>query len=333
MSAATPSDIHKGGLNVSISSLGTWWRCPRLYFWSYVFPHADGSSGVEPIFTRDYLLIGSAVHAGLATYYLSGWKDGNYSLEAGLEGARSHLAPRQAECESEDKWAGVVAETERLLRNYYAEYGPESAAPEYPNLRVAEIDGHPLIEHTFSVPLRTGHILTVRPDMVAENFGQLVCLEHKVPAAQSVARTVGEAGLGGQGLAQEAVVNQFGLPANGQLLNVIVRGKVLKTRPFQRHVVAHDPWAVQQLLELAGRTVADILRAVELWEQLRDDGFQPVDAARLAFPMVGTLSGHCNGKFGPCSSYGLCTSSGRETMMLANFKQRVYRADVPAEET
>lgn len=312
--------------------LKCWWNCPRLFYWTYVHEWESGARGTEPLYTRDYLLVGSAVHAGLATYYLSGWQDGRYSLDAGLEGARSHLQPREVECESEDKWASVQAESERILRNYHAEYGPDAKCPEYPTLRIADIDGHPLIEYTFSVPLRTGHILTVRPDQVVWNFDQLVCMEHKVPAAQSVARTVGEAGLGGQGLAQEAVIKQFGLPANGQLINILVRGAVRNTRPFQRHVVAHDPWAVQQLLQLAGDTVVAIQQACEQWNMLRDDGFQPVDAARLAFPMVGTLSGHCNGKFGPCSSYGLCTSSGREAAMLANFRQRVYRADAPTAE-
>lgn len=331
MSAATPTDIHKGGLNISISALSTWLKCERLYFWQYVYENEDGSHGIEPMYTKDYLLIGSGVHAGLAAYYLSGWRDGLYSLDAGLEGARAHLAPRANESPSEDEFAKVQAETERLIRNYDAEYGPNSAAPEWPNTRIADIDGKPLIECTFSVPLYTGHVLTVRPDAVVWNFDTMMPFEHKVPAASSVSRTIGEAGLSGQGLAQEAILAQHGVPARGNLLNVIVRGPVRNTRPFQRFPVSHDPWAVHQLLKLAGDTVTDIIRATERWEMLKADGFNQLEAAKVAFRLVGTLSGHCVGKFGPCSKYDLCAHSGNEQRMLSGFRQRVYKSDLPTE--
>ncbi len=64
-----------------------------------------------------------------------------------------------------------------------------------------------------------------------------------------------------------------------------------------------------------------------------DDGFSPIDAARAAFPMVGTLSGHCVGKFGPCTAFDLCSSSGREQSMLSGFRTRTYHTDVPQNPT
>ena len=319
------STIHLGGNEVSISMLSTWWRCPRLFYWTYLHPGLDERRGIEPRYTKDYLLIGSAVHAGLAAWYLSGWRDGGYHMDAALTACRDHLELRADESESEQQHAAVVAESERLLRNYATEYGPDGRAPEWPTFRIADDAEGPLIERTFRFKLRTGHFLTVRPDAIAYNFDSLVACEHKVPAAQSVTRTFGEARLGGQGLAQEAILRQFGIATNGQLVNVVVRGPIRATRGFQREVIAHDPWAVSQLLTLAGDTIIAIQATTEKWEQLCDDGFQPVDAARLAFPMVGTLSGHCVGKFGPCSAFDLCSSSGRESMMLAGFRTRTYK--------
>jgi len=329
----TASDIHLGGNNVSIGMLSTWWRCPRLFYWQYLHPRENSESrGVEPRYTKDYLLIGSAVHTGLAAWYMSGWGNGDYQLDAGLEAIRASLSLRVDESPSEEEHSAVVAESLRLMTNYAKEYGPAAKSPEFPTFRVATDELGPMIERTFAVTLRTGHQLTVRPDMVGYNFDSLVAVEHKCPAAQSVTRTIGEARLGGQGLAQEAILGQLGLDTAGQLINIIVRGRVAKTRPFQREVIAHDPWAVSQLLQLAGDTVQAIQATTEKWEQLVDDGFSPIDAARAAFPMVGTLSGHCVGKFGPCTAFYLCSASGRELSMLQGFKPRTYHADLPATE-
>lgn len=322
------SDIHLGGSNVSISMLGTWWRCPRMFYWQYLHPH-DGRTerGFEPKFTNSPLAIGSAVHIALAAYYLSDkWTEpGGAALEVALDAARKMFEARSDEFESPDRYAADLGETERILRGYYAEYGPESRAPEYPDFK-------PLaVEQTYAIKLRSGHTLTVRPDAVAEYFGHIVVVENKVPAASKVASTIGSAALGAQGLAQAAVLRNFDLPTTGMLLNIQVRGDNRKagytrpSKPFQRPQIAFEPALVDDMLDFAADTVLDIQSKVHKWYDLCADRMAPVEAARATFAMAGLFNGQCHQGFHPCDFATLCQSPGREYRGFNNFRVRVYK--------
>lgn len=328
----TASDIHLGGSTVSVSMLGTWWRCPKLWYFTYLHPYGE-TTGIETKYTGSPLMIGSGVHIGLTAYYSAGPEGPDWSMDAGLDAARRMFAARRDEFESDERWAADLAETERILRGYATEY-----AREWPDLK-------PLaIERTYSLTLRSGHILSVRPDMMAENFGMLVAVEHKVPGANKVVSTIGSASLGAQGLVQAAVLRAHDMPTNGQLLNILVRGDYRKlkagtmyttpTKPYQRHVIDFAPVSVDYILDLASRTCNDIMAAVYRWGLLRDDGMAPLEAARVAFPMAGLFNGMCHQGFRPCDMALLCGAPGREQSTLAiNYRVRTYKSDVPAETT
>ena len=326
------SDIHLGGTTVSVSMLGAWWKCPRLWYFNYLHPTGD-ARGVEPRYTGSPLIVGSGFHIGLHAYYASGKEGPDWSMDAGLAAARAMFAARRNEFETDERWATDLAETERMLLAYAREYERE-----WPDLRPAAV------EQTYTVQLRTGHNLSVRPDMLAYNFGQLVTVEHKCPGANRVQSTIGAARLGGQGLAQAAVLRAHDVPTNGMLLNIAVRGdyRVLKSGPgytsvkvpFKREVIAHPIVLVDYVLELAATTCQDIVAAVNRWGTLRDDGMAPMEAARIAFPMAGLFSNQCAGNY-PCSMFSLCSSPGREAQTIAtNFRTRTYKADtIPQEPT
>jgi len=331
----TASDIHIGGGNVSVSMLGTWWRCPRLWFWQYLYPWPSGERGVEPKYTASPLMVGSGVHVGLAAWYMSGWQDGNYALDPALDAARNVFKSRRAEFESEERYASDLAEVERLLRAYDGEYGPNAHIPEFPTFRAATQPANttkPYIESTFNLTLKTGHILTVRPDMIGVNHGMLVAVEHKTPGASRVSATIGEATLGGQGLAQAAVLRKFDAPTSGQLLNLVVKGPVRNTKPFQRHVIGFDPHIIDHFLHMVEQTIGDIERTVARWYTLLDDGMAAIEAARVMFPMAGILNGNCHRFNRPCPMFGLDTAPGREAATLANYRVRTYKSDKPTEE-
>lgn len=336
----TASDIHIGGGNVSMSMLGTWWRCQRQWFWQYLYPWPTGERGIESRYTGSPLMIGSGVHAGLQAWYMSGWKDGDYVLDAALEAVRAVFRQRVAEFESEERYAGDLAEVERLLRAYAAEYGPSAPIPEFTTFRPAQgDDGKPLIEVTFTITLSTGHSLTVRPDMVAWNHGMLVPVEHKTPGASRVGATIGEAGLGAQGLAQAAILRRFDVPVGGgQLLNLIVKGDLRAgkyTNPrqrFQRHVVGFDPHNIDHALATVERTIADVERATSQFHELCDDGMSPTESMRAAFPMTGIFNGQCHRYNRPCAMYALCSAPGREHATLTNYRVRSYKTDTVTRE-
>ena len=330
----TASDVHIGGQTISVSMLGTWWQCPRLWYWRYRHTSPTGELGLEPLHTASPLVIGSAVHLGLAAYYLSG-KEGDWQLEAALSAARQMFDERSSEFESEERWAADLAETERILRGYVAEYGAEGRSPEWPNFRPIAV------EQTYAVLLRTGDTLSVRPDMLAENFGMLVAVEHKVPGAARISPTIGAAALGAQGLAQAAILRYHDVPNNGMLLNIAVRGDYRRdngrytspSKPFQRHVIPVDSTLlVPYILDLAAESVLQIRHAVQHWNTLRDDGMSDTEAAHRCFPMSGLFSGQCFRGWSPCDMANLCKASGREAAQLVNYRVRSYKPETTTNE-
>lgn len=331
----TPSDLHLGGKTVSVSMLGTFWRCPRLFYWTYLHNYADGH-GIEPKYTGSPLIVGSGVHIGLAAYYgESGFRKGERlrpddGLACALIAARVMFNARRDEFESDERWAADLAEAERILRGYPVEY-----AREWPDMQ-------PLtIEETYSLELASGHVLSVRPDMVAENYGHLVTVEHKVVGANRVASTIGAAGLGAQGLAQAAVLRSHGVATNGMLLNILVRGDYRKlkagasytkpSRGYQREVIPFPNVSVDGILRLASDTCLRIVSAVEAWNGLQNTyGHTALQAAERLFPMAGLFSGQCHIGFRPCDMASLCNAPGREAATLpVNFRKRSYKSDTP----
>ena len=102
------------GLHVSVSQIKTYLRCPRQYQMRYVL-------GAEPEFVPRNLVLGSAVHEGLAAFYRSVMETsespeqdvGLAALHATLEAAKKNRVPL------EDGGEDLEAVGTALLRVFY----------------------------------------------------------------------------------------------------------------------------------------------------------------------------------------------------------------------
>lgn len=65
-------------MEIRTSERSTWKRCPQAWYYGYV-------RELEPLRPANPLWFGSAIHAGLASYYIPGKKRGPHPLEATLE--------------------------------------------------------------------------------------------------------------------------------------------------------------------------------------------------------------------------------------------------------
>ena len=112
---ANLSELREG-LHVSVSQVKTYLRCPRQYFFRYVV-------AAEPEFVPRNLVLGSAVHEGLAAFYRSVMETsespeqdvGLAALHATLEAAKKNRVPLE---EGEDDLEAVgTGAASGLLRN------------------------------------------------------------------------------------------------------------------------------------------------------------------------------------------------------------------------
>jgi hypothetical protein len=300
---ASPTDVHVGGQHVSVSYLRDAASCRRLEFWRYRFVWPDGSGrGVETKWTSMPLLIGSAVHAAVAAWRLSGWQTGQYDGAAALAAAREHAEARRDEFESEDTFADALAEATDLVTRYCTQW-----AHEYPDVRVWALDGQPAIERLFEVPLgESGLRLNVRPDAVVIAHDFLAVMETKTASASRAGATFAAQEVSPQTLAELWVLRSLGDPAAGIYVDVAVKGNTRTVEKFQRRLVTVDERLVDEFPALVQDMLADVLSAASA-------PYLPLEAQLSAFPMTGMLTGRCDG----CPMRSLCWNPGREAATLA----------------
>jgi putative RecB family exonuclease len=167
---ANLSELREG-LHVSVSQVKTYLRCPRQYQMRYVL-------GAEPEFVPRNLVLGSAVHEGLAAYYRSVMQTsespeqdvGLAALHATLEAAKKNRVPLE---EGDDDLEAVGT---GLLRVFY-----ETVYQDPPVVVGVEVP--------FAVELHdpvTGEVLEEKLvgalDLVVEQESQNVVVEHKTAA-------------------------------------------------------------------------------------------------------------------------------------------------------
>jgi hypothetical protein len=322
VSSAAPvrSDLHIGGANLSPSYLTKWWQCPRLWFYKYVIPRPGGRGTATVGHTGKDLILGSAVHLGLEYWYRSGLTDGNYNLPEAIEAALREISTRREEFwETKDaEWA--VGKAEYLLEKYHEKWGPGGSDPEFPTIKVMTgPDGRPLIEQTFAIPVGS-YQLTVRPDLVATVAGFAGILEHKTVSAQRVRAQVDTMKLGGQTLAEYAVLQGSGVDVGAVYANFLVKDRGKSDKPVcLREPIKYTDQQVHQYLRDVHRTIGRIEEAMAIWTRLVDQGVDYIVAAEEAFPLGGVMSQNCV-KFGRCSHYDVCSSPGREYQSLDAFQ-------------
>ncbi|MGB8297475.1 MAG: PD-(D/E)XK nuclease family protein [Polyangia bacterium] len=159
------------GLHVSVSQVKTYLRCPRQYQMRYVV-------GAEPEFVPRNLVLGSAVHEGLAAYYRSVMETsespeqdvGLAALHASLEAAKKNRVPLEKGGED------LEAVGTGLLRTFY------EAVYQEPPVVVG-------VEVPFAIELHdpvTGEVLEEKLvgalDLVVRESERHVVVEHKSAA-------------------------------------------------------------------------------------------------------------------------------------------------------
>ena len=167
---ANLSELREG-LHVSVSQIKTYVRCPRQYQMRYVL-------GAEPEFVPRNLVLGSAVHEGLAAYYRSVMETsespeqdvGLAALHATLETAKKNRVPL------EDGAEDLEAVGTGLLRVFY-----ETVYQDPPVVVGVEVP--------FAIDINdpaTGEVLEERLvgalDLVVEQESQNIVVEHKTAA-------------------------------------------------------------------------------------------------------------------------------------------------------
>ena len=234
------------GLYVSVSQLKTYLRCPRQYELRYVL-------GEKPESVAVALVLGSAVHAALASYYTSVRDGAMLSLEAMLEvfaGAWIAAQPPDMPVLTDDghPLASVASHGAAVVRTFHAH------AARAPAVRPV------LIETPFNVDLHdpaTGEVLDEKLtgiiDLVAERGGRLRIFEHKT-SARRYGRDQLDYDL--QPTAYLHAARQLGLDIEGVTFQVLTKAAtpIVQVEDVERDTSAEDEFLL---------TVVGVLRAID----------------------------------------------------------------------
>ena len=163
----------RAALHCSVSQIRCFQRCPKLYYWRHVL-------GAKAEHRSANLVLGTAVHTGLAAYYLA-LKDGVVLLdEAVIEAARQSLEESVKQeppilLEEDETIADLQATAEKLVRAFLAgvERPDEVLAVEAPfYCDVIDPETGEVLEEQL-----TGYL-----DAVVRFGDDIVVLEHKTAA-------------------------------------------------------------------------------------------------------------------------------------------------------
>lgn len=244
------------GLHVSVSQIKCYLRCPRQYLFRYVL-------GAEPEFTPANLVLGSAVHEGLAAYYRSVMETGD-SPEQDVCKAAFHgclVGFRKNKLPIKDG-EGIEAQGEALLKVFY-----ETVYQDPPIVVGVEVPFAVELHDPFS-----GEILEERLvgalDLVLEQNRKNIVGEHKTAAKKWSKDQIKN---DGQLSAYKLVARNLGLGEVGLRLQVLTKTKVPKMIVENTDRTDRDE---RDFLE----TVVGVLRAID---------------AQVFFPIRNGMCGGC----------------------------------------
>ena len=246
----------RDGLHVSVSQVKCFLRCPRKYQMRYVL-------GAEPEFIPASLVLGSAVHEGLAAYYRSVMATGDSPEQdvcraafcGTLVGFRKNKLPIK-------DGEGIEAQGEALLKVFY-----ETVYQDPPNVVGVEVP--------FTIELpdpTTGEILEEALvgalDLVVREEEKHVVEEHKTAAKKWSKDQIKN---DGQLSAYKLVARKLGLGEVGLRLQVLTKTKKPKMIVEDTDRTDRDE---REFLE----TVVGVLRAID---------------AQVFFPIRNGMCGGC----------------------------------------
>lgn len=317
---------------------GEWDACMRKWWLSKRAPHPSGGAGLAPFGTDRNLLVGRLFHEAVANYYLSGYRTGDYSLEAVAKTVDEAQA-YSSEWNDDSAFDDDCALIRRMLSDYDLATGPGSQNPDFPSFKIAtDLSGAPCIEYDFTMDLGNGTLFTARVDGIVEYAGSLYGLEHKTTGSAYFAKDLrASLHLALQVAGQCMVLNSpeaqavLGRPVAGVVLNLFPKRRAKADPPYIRDIVTYTR------LQLA-KVRADLVQRQWLQDLLNDrydalvsQGMDPWEAGALIFPANGAQTGTCYKYNRHCDHYGVCRAIGLEEGVSAGYNAAT-RAPEPTEE-
>ena len=332
-----PSDVHLGGQRTSASQLDTTTRCPQEFFLSYVAPHPDvpNSAGLRGRVVEAPLGTGTAVHAGLHAYFLSGWRDGEDSGERDVIKAQSHArsvleAMRQNYSTPED-YQKSERETNFCLDKFDDMMVRGGLTPK----RVApDSKGEPVLEREFQISIGDGRFTYVNKIdgmfIDTEDYHQVG--EFKTSAASYASDAYLGLGLMGQNLGHMKVMlgNWPDAPINGILHYTLVKNRGAKSTLAP--VIETDAIIPADVVDsyfdhTVVPTLETLVERTMHWSDLVNDDWDPYQAGLVHFPQEGMANKQCKRFRRLCPFAGYCEASGFGSKMLQGFQPRTVAGE------
>lgn len=340
MNLALTLDLASGASPFGNSYLVCWAECRKRWFNQFlrpqVFEAEDGTKlqamGLAPRHTDPNLSKGRMFHHGLASWFLSGIKDGEDTGEYNLNFAIAGIDQSFEACKGEYSDPAVAAQDyltiQALMISYHEAFGPKAAARDWPTISVVcDDEGHPYIEREFRMDLGGGRVFTCRADTIVRHHGYLKVFEHKTSTVRGVGGRLGTLQRDSQFTGELfTLTGHFpDEPLNGVLVNVVPkdRGPNSKFRVAERETTTRTPEQLEQWRLDALSMLQEIDDAVGAFNRAVESGGHTVEqAAALCFPETGEFTGRCYKYNRQCEFWDLCERKGREDSVMFRFRPK-----------
>jgi len=314
------------------SYLSLWLRCRRKWFAKYVWPHPDGSTGLEVpkasirLGKRGLegpganLMLGSMLHTFKEGWYRSGIAAGEDTGERSVDAATAALdmycTKRRPEFANDEAANWALAEVARWGSDFHRFYGPGGHTPLFPQERILCLeDGTPAIELEFSVPLGyRDFAYTCRMDALALwQDMYLIGLETKTAAPSWVDRYVNQLPKASQFTGEMFVMRNApelrDLPCDKLMVDFHLKGWTAKSQfpsPVQRGTVSRTAEQLERFRIKVVGVLQEIQETVEAYNAGLKLGTSPTELLDALFPETGEHTGECYAFASECEYIGPC---------------------------
>lgn len=319
-----PRPATHDGSPLGNSYLSQWLRCRRKWFARYLWPGADGATGLTTergtlrLGTRGLtgpgsnLMLGAALHAYKEAWYRSGIRDGEdtgaYDHGAAEAHLHNYLTSRLDEFDSPEAMEWTNTNVLAWGEAFHRFYGPGGHTPLWPTEKVLCFpDGEPAIETQFAVPLGVHdlhgneYLFTSRLDGIALwQDRYLVGLEHKTAAPSWADRYIAQLPKSSQFTGELFTLRNApelrDLPWDKLRVCFHLKGWSPKSS-FPTPVQFGDTSRTPEQLERFRLRVAEILteidEAVNSWNEGLSKGWPETTLRDRLFPETGEHTGEC----------------------------------------
>jgi hypothetical protein len=319
--------------------LSDWDTCQKYWWFRHRAPHPTGGTGIVPHYKAKPLMVGGAVHDGLAYYLASGADDGDYKLDAALEGVAQCMAKNERNFKDKSEQQEIAVECQQLMENYHDWYGPGGKRQDFPEMRVLVDSEGPVIEREYHLPLVDNFYFTCRVDAIVKYQQWLYVLEHKTSSPYGFSRLMTTMRIDSQGSGECAVLRHHfpDQKVQGLLLNVLVKNASKSPKAtvpaFARDPISRSDAQLDQFMWDVERKLRLIQDRWGAYESLVEDGYSSWVAARHCFDLTGTSNRKCY-DFRACEYMQLCTNLGKEELLVneSTFKPNRFPTTEATEE-